>query len=161
LKLTKIEAGMDFQNKEKVTKIWNNEIVPVIYRKGGKSKLIVKLPYSNNNRSWLKSDKRYKPSWNNKDKQWEVPKSWFNDIVKRSLHRYNSVYIIQPYREQEICAPACWRARGHECQCSCMGEHHGEESPEGRWFIVADTFATKWNDEKLACRLLTLKDSAK
>jgi hypothetical protein len=62
------------------------------------------------------------------------------------------LYIIQPYREQEKCSPSCQDAEGHECQCSCMGRYHGI----GR---VSDTFATRWGDQELACRLLTVKKS--
>lgn len=32
------------------------------------------------------------------DAYWELPKSWFNDLVDRALQRYGKVYIIQPYR---------------------------------------------------------------
>ncbi|MEP1497973.1 MAG: hypothetical protein ABJK50_20985, partial [Pseudophaeobacter sp.] len=64
--------------------------------------------------------------------------------------------IIQPYREQEICARACQEALGHECQCSCMGANHGAGN-DGSWFEVSDTFSTRWGDRELACRLLTAR----
>ena len=70
------------------------------------------------------------------DAYWELPKSWFNDFVDRALQRYGKVYIIQPYREQEICARACQEALGHECQCSCMGANHGVGN-DGSWFEVS------------------------
>ena len=41
-----------------------------------------------------------------------------------------------------------------------MGEYHGSENPEGRWFVVSDTFAVRWEDKELACRLLTRKAHA-
>jgi hypothetical protein len=94
--------------------------------------------------------------WIDKHRYWELPKAWFNDFVDRSLSRYGKVYIIQPYREQEKCAPACQNATGHECQCSCMGEHHGAGN-DGSWFEVSDTFATRWGDLHLACRLLAAR----
>jgi hypothetical protein len=87
---------------------------------------------------------------------WELPKSWFNDFVDRALKRYGKVYIIQPYREQEICARACQEALGHECQCSCMGANHGIGN-DGSWFEVSDTFSTRWGERELACRLLTAR----
>jgi hypothetical protein len=83
-----------------------------------------------------------------------LPKSWFNDLVDRALRLYGKVYIIQPYREQEICARACQEAQGHECQCSCMGANHGIGN-DGSWFEVSDTFSSRWGERELACRLLT------
>ncbi|WP_354134437.1 hypothetical protein [Bradyrhizobium sp. S3.9.1] len=68
----------------------------------------------------------------------------------------SKVYIIQPYREQEICARACQEAQGHECQCSCMGANHGVGN-DGSWFEVSDTFSTRWGERELACRLLTAR----
>jgi hypothetical protein len=83
-------------------------------------------------------------------------KAWFNDFVERSLVQYGNVYIIQPYREQEKCSPACQNAVGHECQCSCMGLYHGAGN-DGSWFEVSGTFATRWGSQELACRLMTAK----
>lgn len=96
------------------------------------------------------------PKWSFQHEFWELPKSWFNDFVDRSLQRFGQVYIFQPYREQEVCAPACQKAEGHECQCSCMGKNHGAGN-DGSWFEVSETFATRWGDKVIACRLLSKK----
>ena len=142
---------------EKIKERWSQKQIPVIYRKGKGYPLLLRLPYKDDNYAWLRNEKRTKPKWISDKKHWEIPKAWFNDTIDRSLQRWASLYIIQPYREQEKCAPACWNAMGHECQCSCMGEHHGSQSPTGSWFIVSDAFATKWNDKELSCRLLCAK----
>lgn len=55
---------------------------------------------------------------------WELPKAWLNDFLDRALVRYRSVYIIQPYREQDKCSSACLNTKEHDCGCSCMGENH-------------------------------------
>jgi hypothetical protein len=88
---------------------------------------------------------------------WEIPKAWFNNFVNSALERYGKVYVIQPYNEQEKCAPACMNAGGHICECSCMGEHHGLGN-DGSWFEVSDTFAAKWHGRHLASRLMTRKE---
>ncbi len=135
--------------------VWNQKQIPVVLRRAGKGeRLRVRLPYEKLNRYWLQNGKRRSPVWINDIQCWELPKIWFNDFVNRSLERYGKVYIIQPYREQEKCAPACQNAVGHECQCSCMGAHHGAGN-DGTWFEVSDTFATRWDKRELACRLLT------
>jgi len=133
--------------------IWKQKVVPVVYRVGSGIDLLIKIPYSPDNFTWLRDDNRRKPSWNKQYKCWETPSTWFNDVVERILQKYGKVYVIQPYRVLEKCAPACWNARGFECQCSCMGENHGSQAP-GRWFIISETCALSWQNRELACRLL-------
>lgn len=145
------------QDLEKIKQVWLQSRDPVIYRRGKGYPLLLRLPYQEDNRNWLRNGKRNNPVWDKSNKRWECPKAWFNDLVERSLERWGKLYVIQPYQHQEKCAPACWNAVGHECECSCMGEHHGSQNPAGNWFIVSDTFATKWQGKELACRLLTAK----
>lgn len=141
-------------NIERIKAVWNQTQIPVIVRRGKGVPLLLRLPYREDNRSWIRNEKRNNPTWVKDKKHWECPKAWFNDLVERSLSTWGKLYIIQPHRHQEVCAPACWNAIGHECQCSCMGENHGSQSSTGGWFIVSDTFATKWHQTELACRLL-------
>lgn len=137
--------------------IWNQKRVPVVLRRTGKGECLrVRLPYGKDNRKWLRNGRRIAPEWNAEKACWELPKAWFNDFVDRSLAHFGKVYIIQPYREQEKCAPACQNALGHECECSCMGANHGAGN-DGSWFEVSDTFATRWGQRELACRLLTAR----
>ncbi|AZO54414.1 hypothetical protein EN851_03230 [Mesorhizobium sp. M8A.F.Ca.ET.208.01.1.1] len=137
--------------------VWGQEVIPVVLRRTGKGQLLrVRLPYVETNRQWLQNGRRTSPAWIAGKKYWELPKSWFNDFVDRALLRFSKVYIIQPYREQEICARACQEAQGHECQCSCMGANHGVGN-DGSWFEVSDTFSTRWGERELACRLLTAR----
>ena len=141
-------------DKRSLYYVWNQEETPVVLRRTGKGEqLRLKLPFALGNRQWLQNGRRRKPEWIGENGYWEIPKAWFNDFVDRSLAKYGRVYIIQPYRVQEKCASACRNAAGHECQCSCMGVHHGV-GDDGSWFDVSDTFATRWNDRELACRLL-------
>jgi hypothetical protein len=114
---------------------------------------MIKFPGS---RDWLREGHRAKPRWVDHFKCWEVPKSWFEDVARRLLRRFGRVYIIQPFRLQEKCAPRCWNATGLECECSCMGEHHGSGNPPGKWYIVSETFAVRWEERRYACRLIVL-----
>ena len=74
--------------------------------------------------------------------------------MERCLARYGKVYIVQSYREHEVCAPACWDAKGHECSCSCMGANHGMGNDGRGWTVISDTLAVRHGDEQLAVRLL-------
>lgn len=139
----------------RLREIWKQKEIPVIYRRGGKQPLMVHLPFGQDNRSWLKKDIRKKePVWDGKFSCWHIPKTRFNELVKDTLVRYSRVYVIQPYREQEKCAPACWNAEGFECECSCMGENHGSGNPNGRWFVISETLAVSWQDREYGCRLI-------
>jgi hypothetical protein len=141
-------------------RIWGQTAIPVIYRQGGSAPLLMRVPYRPDNRTWLRSESQRKPEWNPKEKHWKIPKSWFERIVEQALARFGRVYVIQPYREQEKCAPACWTARGITCECSCMGANHGSQVPFGRWHVVSDTFAVRWGEEKFACRLIAKPTTA-
>ena len=144
-------------DQDRLRKIWNQRSIPIVLRRGGKGQSPrIRLPYSENNRTWLKGDNKNSPVWIAGEKYWEVPKSWFNDFVQRALTKYGKLYVIQPFRKQEKCAPACMNARGHECQCSCMGANHGT-SNDGSWFEVSETFATRWSGQEIACRLMEAK----
>ena len=138
--------------------VWSQKHIPVALRRTAKGERIrVRLPFAADNRQWLRNGRRTSPVWiGGEAAYWELSKSWFNDFVDRALIRYGKVYIIQPYREQEICARACQEARGHECQCSCMGANHGAGN-DGSWFEVSDVFSTRWGQRELACRLLATR----
>lgn len=147
----------DMTVPQDVRHVWNQTSFPVIIRRtkiGEKHRL--RLPYDSENRNWLQNYRRNAPDWLPRKKYWEIPKAWFNDFVNRSLEKYGCIWIIQPFREQEICAPACMNAQGHDCQCSCMGMNHGAGN-DGSWFEVSEAFATRWKGEEWACRLLKKK----
>jgi hypothetical protein len=147
-------------NEQQLKKVWNQKLIPVVLRRTGKGeRLRVRLPEGDANDNWLQNGRRIAPEWNDSERYWELPKAWFDDFVDRSLDRFGKVYIIQPYREQEKCAPACLNAAGHECECSCMGANHGAGN-DGSWFEVSETFATRWHGRELACRLLTAQPEA-
>lgn len=145
-------AGLD----ARFQRIWSQGRVPVILRRRTGRPLAVRLPYSPDNRDWLRGDGRNQPKWlSDADKKyWETPQAWFNRLVNQALQRYGQVYVVQLYKEQQKCAPACWNAQGHDCECSCMGANHGSGHPGGRWHEVSETFAFQWGPTQYACRHL-------
>ena len=146
----------------RLRKIWNNRTVPVILRRAnGRPRLRVpcnwKSPFDvHKKRQSIQRNRRTIPDTNWQQRYWEVPKAWFDDLVRQFVTEHGQLYVIQPFREQEICASQCWNAKGHECQCSCMGANHGQ-GKSGSWLEVSDTFATRWGEQHLACRLITKK----
>lgn len=149
-------------SQERARGIWKQKQIqiPVIFRRGKGEPLRLRLPPSPENpREWIRGDKRRQPQWDPKFKCWEVYHAWLNWLVERILHRYGRVYLIQPFRVMEKCAPACWNATGFECECSCMGENHGSGDGSG-FHVVSETFAFRWQTREYGCRLIVLRQSA-
>lgn len=154
--LTDMEENQT-QEAQRAKKAWNNKAIPVIIRRGGALALRLRVPEIPDTETWLRDGPRKRrPVWISDGRYWELPASRFNDLVKLVMARFECIHIIQPYREKEVCARACMEAHGFECQCSCMGAHHGCHDNDG-WYEVADTFAVRYGDKRLACRLLKTK----
>jgi hypothetical protein len=154
---------MDQSAPDDLRRIWKQDEIPVIVRKGKGYRLRVKLPHPGESLEEQRiacallqaaRPKGRQPEWLDRYKGWEVAQDWFSELVDYILGKYPKLYIIQPYREQEKCASRCMNAQGHECQCSCMGANHGAGGPGAGWFEVSDTFATRWGESHLACRLM-------
>lgn len=142
---------------ENLRAIWRQSSIPVIFRRTRPLPILARIPFSNGNFDWLRNGRRSKPKWNAKFKAWEVPLAWFDDVIKQCLQRHQSAYVVQLYRSQQKCAPACWNAEGFHCECSCMGENHGCGHPGGNWHEVSETFAVSWGDQRYSCRHLKTK----
>ena len=138
--------------------IWRQGKTPVVFRRGGAHPVLVRVPFAEGNKEWLRDDRRAKPKWNGQYKAWEIPVAWFDRTIRLALRRYREAYVIQVYREQQKCAPACWNAHGFHCECSCMGAHHGKGHPDGAWYEVSQTFAASWGEQRYSCRLLQTKN---
>lgn len=136
--------------------VWRNGKVPVVYRPGAKQPLLVRLPeigleWRDYEEDWLRGNGRsiyFHPKY----KAWEVPRSRFDEVIKLSLKRFGSCWIIQEFRERQQCAPACWNAKRFKCECSCLGANHMGRALD---HVVSDTFAFEWGERKLSCRLVT------
>ena len=139
---------------QRLLEIWSQKTIPVVYRQGRPKPIFLRLPFAESNYDWIRGNHKRKPAWNQRFKCWETPNSWLDYLIHRILKRFGQVYVIQPYKAQQKCAPACWNAKGFECECSCMGENHGSGNPLGDWHVVSDTFAVQWGPREYACRLI-------
>lgn len=144
-------------NDANLKRIWRQQEIPVVFKQRHSLPILVRVPFSTGNKDWLRDGRRNIPAWNSKFKAWEIPKAWFDSAIKLCLSRYAQTYVIQFYREQQKCAPACWNAEGFHCECSCMGENHGAGHPGHSWYEVSDTFAFSWGTHRYSCRHLLAK----
>ena len=138
--------------------IWGQSQIPVLARPIKEPPLFVRLPFSPDNRAWLQACGRNRPVLIRSERtgktHWEVPAAWFESLIRRSLARYGSVYVIQPLDRTEVCASSCWNAERDLCECSCMGTNHGGGKPDGHWNEISEAFAVRSAKGDLACRLL-------
>lgn len=157
-----VHIVMDAKNvPPEIRRQWAQAQVPIVVRSGVPGdKLTARLPYRNDNRNWLHGlatgTRRPDVKWAPVEKAWKIPVVWFNRLVDGALDRYGRIYVVQPYREFEKCAPACRSATGHDCECSCMGANHGVGDGDG-WFDVSETFSFRWGPYEAAIRLMTKK----
>jgi hypothetical protein len=114
------------------------------------------MPYEPNNGVWLQDDRLRHSHHFVKDPwpHWELPRAWLTETAQLIVDAYGGCYIVQALRACEQCAPSCWNATGLDCECSCMGAHHGEGHPAGRWYEVSDTCAVRWGEHRLHYKLL-------
>jgi hypothetical protein len=152
---------------QRLRAIWRQREIPTVVRTHKTPRVLVTLPEDPANAqgktdergaatvdAWLRGEHRHRPRWDSRFRCRSVPKSWFDDMIERLLRRYGRVYVIQPYQEQQKCAPACWNAQGHICECSCLGANHGAGHPGSDWREITETFAFQWGPGHYGCRLL-------
>lgn len=145
---------------EKFRQIWRQSNVPVIVRQEQPMPVLVRLPDSEKNSNWIQGEKRNKPQWNAQLECWEIPRSWFNEMIQTSLKRYGDIQVVQLYRKIRKCVPACWNATGDDCECSCGGGNHGTGLPLARRKEVSDIFVFKSGSTEYACRRIKVSDQA-
>lgn len=135
-------------------RFWKQTRFPVIFQRQRPARLLIRLPYAVDNRIWLRNGEKNIPNWDKENGAWEVPQAWFERVIRLSFTRYGACFVIQLYREKEVCAPACWNALGADCECSCMGANHSSGQPSGRWYEVGETFAVLWGVQRYSVRFL-------
>jgi hypothetical protein len=51
------------QSPRQAAAIWRQTTIPVVFNDTVCKRLLVKLPYAVDNRSWLKDEHRHRPAW--------------------------------------------------------------------------------------------------
>jgi Recombination endonuclease VII len=62
------------------------------------------------------------------DGYWRLPRGGATRLLRASIDRFGVVDIYRDMAALTRCHKSCQDATGAECQCSCFGEHHGENS---------------------------------
>jgi hypothetical protein len=136
---------------------------PVVLLTRKSQPLWLVMPFASGNAEWLQGDhlrRLHSYVRHPAPAHWTLPKTWLNDLCRRLVRRFGACYLVQSLRERQQCARACWNATGLICVCSCMGTHHGEGQPDGRWYEVSETCAVSWGDRQLHYKLLRARSRA-
>jgi len=103
--------------------------------------VIARIPSLKGNRRWLHETVGIRSPELRGDR-WHLPRNCLMRLVTAAVDRYGHAVLCRDVSRLSRCTRACQEATGPECQCSCMGAHHGQES--GAWFeregdvLVAD-----------------------
>lgn len=142
---------------------WNQKETPVILRRrkqsGKNPKLRIRMPDGEDHFQLLKgkSKNNHNPIYFDNRNFWDLPYSRLDDLVQILATHFGKVLLMQPIRESQTCARACMEANGFECECSCLGAHHGSHNMDSSWYEVDDTYAISYGEEKVSLKVISLK----
>ncbi|KAB8186986.1 hypothetical protein FH608_046390 [Nonomuraea phyllanthi] len=103
--------------------------------------VIAKVPPRKGNFRWLHHTLEIRSPSLEGDR-WSLPRNCLMKFVMAAIDRFGYVAVYRDMSKLSRCTKSCLDAMGMECDCSCLGAHHGESS--GGWFervgdaVVAD-----------------------
>jgi Recombination endonuclease VII len=96
--------------------------------------VVAKIPAVRGNRRWVHKTVGVRSPRFAGDR-WYLPRSCLTRLVIAATDRFGWVVVSRDMSRLSRCNRACLEATGVDCDCSCMGEHHGQDS--GNWFVRA------------------------
>ncbi|MFG3600193.1 hypothetical protein [Micromonospora chersina] len=113
---------------------------PTIRRMHGEPRLRMWMPYSRDNRDWIHDTlgARIQPVWNRDERWWEISRRHLMPLAYALAERFGQVDVVLEFNELERCDTRCRNANGDDCECSCLGFHHGGGLWHG-WIQVGET----------------------
>lgn len=103
-------------------------------------RIVLAMPYGPDNKQWLKDalGKRIRFAYQGKGK-WTVARCHLGTLVEALCDRFGEVHLFLDFRGVERCDARCRNATGRECDCRCLGRHHGQGGITHGWRLVGDT----------------------
>jgi hypothetical protein len=103
--------------------------------------VIARIPAMKGNRRWLHETVRIRSPRLAGDR-WYLPRNCLVRLVTAAVDRYGYIVVSRDMSRLSRCTRSCLEATGMDCDCSCLGAYHGQNS--GGWFervgdvVVAD-----------------------
>lgn len=92
-----------------------------------KGQVIAKLPARKGNFQWLHRALKVRSPKLEGDR-WTLPRTCLTRLVRASIDRFGYVALVRDMSKLSRCDRRCLEADGSECQCTCLGLHHGENA---------------------------------
>ncbi|WP_199487812.1 endonuclease domain-containing protein [Actinomadura spongiicola] len=89
--------------------------------------VVAKIPPLKGNYRWLHRTVRIRSPHLDGDR-WHLPRNCLNRLVMAAVDRYGYIVVWRDMSRLSRCTRACLEATGVECDCSCLGAYHGEDS---------------------------------
>jgi|SRR3569833_536614 len=108
--------------------------------------VVAQIPAVKGNLRWLRQSVRIRSPRLDGDR-WHLPRNCMIKLVTAGVDRFGHVVVWRDMSRLSQCNRACLEATGLECDCSCLGVHHGQDAIG--WFervgdvMVADLGETK------------------
>jgi hypothetical protein len=93
--------------------------------------VIAKIPPRKDNFQWLHTSVAIR-SPHRVGGYWHLPRNCLTRLVTAAVDRYGYAAVLRDISALSRCTKACLQAIGSECNCSCYGAHHGQDS--GAWY---------------------------
>jgi hypothetical protein len=100
--------------------------VPVIWLPFG-GQVVARIP-GRDRRRWLQSSVRARSPRLGDDGSWELPRCCLTRLVTAAADRYGRAVAVRYMARLSRCSRACQQAAGADCDCSCLGQFHGQDS---------------------------------
>lgn len=125
-------------------------------------RIIVRMPYAKGNRAWLHDTlgARIRPEWDKPNQCWWVARHHFGAVVEAMARKLGRIDVYLEFRGLDRCDTRCKRARGRECDCQCLGKHHGVGGITHGWKMVGDTTEVKSTGLKTRHIVVVRKEQA-
>lgn len=94
--------------------------------------VIAKIPPAKGNKRWLRGTVNVRSPRLDGDR-WQLPRNCLLKFITAAVDRYGYVAVHRDMSKLSRCTRMCLEAMGAECDCSCLGAHHGE-ADSGSWF---------------------------
>lgn len=104
-----------------------------------RGRALLRVPFARGNRRWLRDALGCRPEWDSERRAWLVAREHLQRAIALLAETHGRVALALEYRLTDRCDIRCQAARGDDCVCSCLGEHHGGGRAVRGWRVVGDT----------------------
>lgn len=116
-----------------------------------RGRVAIKMPFAKNNRAKLHAmlGERIQPEWDGQAKRWMVARSHFDAIVEALAEKLGRIDVFIHFTSTERCDTNCRGAKHRECNCQCLGRHHGPDGMTHGWKLVGDSTLVLSSEERV------------